>query len=210
MGTSWLLFVRNSSSKLTGDWSKCERSRELTPANRGVETSEDIYYIYLYIYTLHTHMYVCLPHILDVARGRWCGNFINRLQQIVKNLWTRFAAKKLSEILAKKKVDCSSLFRVRSGVFLLVCLLTAWKMQTNEKCSNRKWGEWQKELQGHEPKGVGGLAKVASSNGNWSNWNALLMATKIVNLWTSRGNWTKWFKTFRVSWVWGIRYLGRL
>lgn len=61
--------------------------------------------IYMYIlYMPHTYVCFCLPHILDVAGGHWCGNFINRLQQIVRNLWTRFAAKKLSEILAKKKL----------------------------------------------------------------------------------------------------------
>lgn len=99
-----------------------------------------------------------------------------------KNLWTRFAAKKTSKFQRKKKEKRTeqswlqfSFLRVRSGVFLLVCLFAAWKMQTNGKCNYRKWN-------GRVSVSGKGCRRVASSNGNWSNRNALLMATKIHNL----------------------------
>lgn len=155
-----------------------------------------IYNIYCTIYATHICMYVCLPHILDVAGGHWCGNFINRLQQIVRNLWTRFAAKKLSEILAKKKLIALLCSEFVPEFFFSFVFSLLGKCKQMKSAATVNGASDKRNCRGRSPRGV--LARVASSNGNWSNWNALLMATKIVNLWTSRGNWSKWFKTTQV------------
>lgn len=118
------------------DW-RWERSCELTLPNRGVGTSENIYYICTYI-----HMYVCLlTTYFRCSKESLVWQLYQQTATNSEKLVNSYCSQETFEILAKKKVDCSSVFRVRFGVFLLVCLFTVWKMQTNEKCSYRKWSE---------------------------------------------------------------------